>query len=129
MISMDTGQANAFALDNLQERGDMFVAPGEEVYEGKIVGENGRDNDMAVNPTQGEEADQHAGHAARDENILLKPPRQMTLEAALEYIEDDELVEVTPNADPPAQDAAQGKRPPPRRPQVGRVSLFISIGL
>ena len=98
------------ASNTLQERADLFVAPGDEVYEGMIVGENCRDNDMAVNPTK-EKKLTNMRASGSDENILLKPPRKMTLEAALEYIEDDELVEVTPTHDPPAQDAAHGKRP------------------
>jgi GTP-binding protein len=73
----------------------MFIAPGEDVYEGMIVGENSRLGDMVVNPTK-EKKLTNIRAAGRDENILLKPPRVMTLEAALEYIEDDELVEVTP---------------------------------
>ena len=77
-----------------------------------IVGENSRDNDLAVNPTK-EKKLTNMRASGSDENILLKPPRKMTLEAALEYIEDDELVEVTPNSHPPPQDAAHRKRPPP----------------
>ncbi len=73
----------------------MFIGPGEEVYEGMIVGENSRPGDMVVNPTK-EKKLTNIRAAGRDDNILLKPPRIMTLEAALEYIEDDELVEVTP---------------------------------
>ena len=73
----------------------MFVAPGDEVYEGMIVGENSRDDDMIVNPTK-EKKLTNIRAAGSDENILLKPPRRFSLEEALEYIEDDELVEVTP---------------------------------
>lgn len=96
-ISMVTGKANAFSLNTLQERADMFVTHNDEVYEGMIVGENARDNDLAVNPTK-EKKLTNMRASGSDENILLKPPRQMSLEAALEYIEDDELVEVTPNS-------------------------------
>src|SRR5690606_41481875 len=74
---------------------EMFVAPGQEVYEGMIVGENSRSGDMVVNPTR-EKKLTNMRASGSDENILLKPPRQISLEAALEYIEDDELVEVTP---------------------------------
>ena len=74
----------------------MFVAPGDEVYEGMIVGENSRDDDMAVNPTK-EKKLTNMRASGSDENILLKPPRIMSLETALEYIEEDELVEVTPS--------------------------------
>jgi GTP-binding protein len=95
MISMVSGRAVAYGLDNLQERAELFVAPGDEVYEGMVVGENSRDNDLPVNPTR-EKKLTNIRAAGSDDNILLKPPREITLEAALEYIEDDELVEVTP---------------------------------
>jgi GTP-binding protein len=95
-VSMVTGRAVAYALNTLQERAEMFVAPGDEVYEGMIVGENARADDMNVNPTK-EKKLTNVRAAGSDENIILKPPRRLSLEAALEYIEDDELVEVTPN--------------------------------
>jgi GTP-binding protein len=95
LVSMASGRAVAFALDGLQERAEMFVAPGDEIYVGMIVGENSREGDMVVNPTK-EKKLTNIRAAGRDENVLLKPPRIMTLEAALEYIEEDELVEVTP---------------------------------
>lgn len=95
MVSMSSGKAVAFALFGLQVRADMFVAPGDEVYEGMIVGENVRDNDLPVNPTK-EKKLTNMRASGSDENILLKPPRILSLEAALEYIEDDELVEITP---------------------------------
>ncbi|MFN9040624.1 MAG: translational GTPase TypA, partial [Planctomyces sp.] len=84
-----------FALWKLQERADLFVNPGDEVYEGMIVGENSRDNDMVVNPIR-EKKLTNMRTTGADEAIILRPPRQMTLEAALEYIEWDEYVEVTP---------------------------------
>jgi GTP-binding protein len=96
LVSMVSGRVNAFALNTLQERSDLFVAPAEEVYEGMIVGENARDNDLTVNPTR-EKKLTNMRASGTDDNILLKPPRKLELEAALEYIEDDELVEVTPN--------------------------------
>ncbi|MCA9177131.1 MAG: translational GTPase TypA, partial [Planctomycetales bacterium] len=95
MVSMVSGRAVAYGLDGLQERADMFVKPGDDVYEGMIVGENSRDNDLTVNPTK-EKKLTNMRASGNDANILLKPPRQFSLEAALEYIEDDELVEVTP---------------------------------
>lgn len=95
LMSMTSGRAVAYGLNGLQQRSDLFVAPGDEVYEGMIVGENSRDNDMAVNPTR-EKKLTNVRAAGSDENILLKPPRRFSLEAALEYIEEDELVEVTP---------------------------------
>ena len=97
MISMTAGTANAYAMNNLQERGVLFVEPGDPVYEGQVVGENARDNDMVVNPTTAKKLT-NMRTTASDENIILKPARKMTLEQALEYIEDDELVEVTPAA-------------------------------
>lgn len=96
LVSMVAGKVVAFALDTLQERADMFVVPGDEVYEGMIVGENSRAEDMPVNPTKEKKlTNMRAAHA--DENIILRPARIMTLETALEYIEEDELVEVTPS--------------------------------
>jgi GTP-binding protein len=95
LVSMVPGRVNAYALDTLQERSELFVAPGDEVYEGMIVGENSRGDDMAVNPTK-EKKLTNIRAAGTDKNILLKPPRIMSLETALEYIEEDELVEVTP---------------------------------
>ncbi|MFO0886548.1 MAG: translational GTPase TypA, partial [Pirellulales bacterium] len=94
-ISMVTGRANAYSLNTLQDRADMFITHNDEVYEGMIVGENSREHDLAVNPTK-EKKLTNMRATGSDENILLKPPRKMDLEAALEYIEDDELVEVTP---------------------------------
>ncbi len=95
LVSMVSGRAVGYALNALQERSELFVAPGDEVYEGMIVGENARDNDLAVNPSK-EKKLTNIRAAGSDENIYLRPPRQFSLEAALEYIEDDELVEVTP---------------------------------
>ena len=92
---MAHGKAVGFALDGLQQRAELFVAPGEDVYEGMIVGENSRDNDLSVNPTK-EKKLTNIRAAGSDDNILLKPPRRLSLEAALEYIEEDELVEITP---------------------------------
>src|SRR5205823_14719593 len=87
----------AFALANLQERSTLFVAPGDAVYEGMIVGENSRPGDMDVNPTR-EKKLTNMRSKSSDENIQLEPPRELTLEAALEYIEDDELIEITPKS-------------------------------
>jgi GTP-binding protein len=95
MVSMTGGKVNAYALNNLQDRGVMFVEPGEEVYEGQVVAENARDNDMVVNPTTAKKLT-NMRTTSSDENIILKPARKMTLEQALEYIEEDELVEATP---------------------------------
>jgi GTP-binding protein len=96
LVSMVPGKAVAFGLDGLQERADLFIAPGDEVYEGMICGENARSEDMIVNPTK-EKKLTNMRASGSDRNILLKPPRRMSLEEALEYIEEDELVEVTPD--------------------------------
>ncbi|NBV46109.1 MAG: translational GTPase TypA [Planctomycetia bacterium] len=95
LVSMVPGRAVAFGLDGLQERADLFIEPGDEVYEGMVVGENARSEDMIVNPTK-EKKLTNMRATGSDRNILLKPPRRMSLEEALEYIEEDELVEVTP---------------------------------
>ncbi len=97
LISMEGGTVVAFALANLAERGTLFVAPGTPVYEGMIVGESSRPGDMDVNPTK-EKKLTNMRSKASDENVQLEPPRELTLEGALEYIEDDELIEVTPQA-------------------------------
>ncbi len=97
MVSTETGKTTAYALDNLQERGILFVGAAEAVYEGQIVGEHCRDNDLPVNACR-EKKLTNVRSATAEKSILLKPPRQLTLELALEYIEDDELVEVTPRA-------------------------------
>jgi GTP-binding protein len=97
LVSMVNGRAVAYGLDGLQERSELFVSPGDEIYEGMIVGENSRAGDMMVNPSK-EKKLTNIRAAGSDENILLKPARRMSLEAALEYIEDDELVEITPGA-------------------------------
>jgi GTP-binding protein len=97
MVADREGVAVGFALFNLQERGTMFVKPGDPVYEGMVVGENARAGDMDVNPSK-EKKLTNMRTTASDEMIMLEPPRQVTLELALEYIEDDELIEVTPSS-------------------------------
>jgi GTP-binding protein len=97
LVSMEAGTIVAFALANLQERSTLFVSPGDTVYEGMIVGENARPGDMDVNPTK-EKKLTNMRSKSSDENVQLEPPRELTLEGALEYIEDDELIEVTPGA-------------------------------
>jgi GTP-binding protein len=97
MVSTETGRTTAYALDNLQERGILFVGAGEQAYEGQIVAEHCRDNDLPVNACR-EKKLTNMRASGSDKSIILKPPRQLTLELALEYIEDDELVEVTPKA-------------------------------
>ena len=97
LVSMEAGVIVAFALANLAERATLFVAPGDAVYEGMLVGENSRPGDMDVNPTR-EKKLTNMRSKSSDENIQLEPPRELTLEGALEYIEEDELIEVTPQA-------------------------------
>ncbi|HRY15108.1 MAG TPA: GTP-binding protein TypA [Candidatus Competibacteraceae bacterium] len=97
LIANATGKALAYALFNLQERGRMMVGPGDEVYEGMIVGIHSRDNDLVVNPLKAKQLT-NIRAAGSDENILLTPPVRMSLEQALEFIDDDELVEVTPKS-------------------------------
>jgi GTP-binding protein len=96
LISNGVGSSVAYALFNLQERGRMFVAPGEEMYEGMIIGIHTRDNDLVVNAMKGKQLTNMRASGS-DEAVILTPPIQLTLERALEFIEDDELVEVTPN--------------------------------
>ena len=95
LVADKPGETTSYALYDLQERGEMFVGPGVEVYEGMIIGENARPDDMNVNPTKEKKKTNIRTHAA-DEALRLVPPRQMSLEGALEFIADDELVEVTP---------------------------------
>ena len=95
MISMTTGKAVAYALGTLQERGTLFVAPGDECYEGMIVGERSREGDMVVNVERSKNLGNQRSSTA-DIAVQLTPPRTFTLEEALEYIMDDELVEITP---------------------------------
>jgi GTP-binding protein len=97
LVADRQGVAVAFALFNLQERGTLFVQPGDAVYEGMIIGEYSRPGDLDVNATK-EKKLTNMRTTASDEMILLEPPRQITLELALEYIEDDELIEVTPSS-------------------------------
>ncbi len=95
LVADREGQVVAFALGGLQERAQMFVKPGDEVYEGLVAGENSRPGDMDVNVTK-EKKLTNMRTTASDDNVILEPPRQITLEYALEYIEEDELIEITP---------------------------------
>ena len=97
LISMDAGKALAYSLDNLQERGRLMIGHGDEVYEGLIIGIHSRDNDLVVNPLKGKKLTNMRA-SGTDENVVLTPPIRMTLEQALEFIDDDELVEVTPKS-------------------------------
>ena len=97
IVSDRQGTATGFALDNLQKRGELFISPGVDVYEGMIVGESNKPEEMQVNPAKAKQLTNIRTHAA-DEAIKLKPPRNLTLELAIEWISDDELVEITPQA-------------------------------
>jgi len=97
LISMDNGTTNAYALFNLQDRGKLFIGPGEEVYEGQIVGLHSRDNDLVVNPLKTKKLT-NVRAAGKDDALLLTPPVRMSLEQALEFLADDELLEVTPGS-------------------------------
>ena len=95
IISMETGVATAYALDSLYDRGQFFVSPGDDIYEGQIVGEHCKENDIAVNITKQKQLTNFRA-VGKDDAARVRPPRIMGLETALEYIQDDELVEVTP---------------------------------
>jgi len=97
LVAMATGKALAYALFNLQERGQLFIGHATEVYEGMLVGIHSRSNDLAVNPLKGKQLT-NIRAAGTDENIVLTTPIQTTLEYGLEFINDDELVEVTPKS-------------------------------
>jgi len=96
LISMENGEAVAYALWNLEERGRMFIGPQEKVYQGMIIGEHSRENDLEVNPLKGKKLT-NVRASGTDEAVRLTPHIQMSLEQAIAYIDDDELVEVTPN--------------------------------
>jgi GTP-binding protein len=98
LISMEQGEAVAYALNMLEERGILFISPGEKLYEGMIIGENAKPQDLEVNPLKSKQLTNFRASGPKDESIRLTPPRRMTLEQAIAYIEDDELVEVTPKA-------------------------------
>lgn len=95
LVSMENGKATAYALGALEDRGIMFVEPGTDIYEGMIVGEHSHEDDLAVNPVKGKNLT-NTRSAGKDHTVVLKRPRQMSLEYCLDYINSDELVEVTP---------------------------------
>ena len=96
LVSMENGNATAYSIGNLEDRGIMFIEPGEEVYEGMVVGECNRENDLAVNVVKGKQLT-NTRAAGSDHTVVLKRPRPISLEYALDYINSDELIEVTPN--------------------------------
>ena len=97
LVSLDTGEATAYQLENLQERGTLFISPLDPVYAGMIVGENSRPGDMPCNPTKKKQQTNHRS-ATKEMTTKLDVPRRMPLEKAMEWIENDELVEVTPQS-------------------------------
>ena len=97
LVVKDAATTIAFALFNLQERGRLFLGPGIDVYMGQIIGEHARDNDLIVNPARGKKLTNMRA-AGSDENVVLTPPQKFSLEDCLAWINDDELVEITPKA-------------------------------
>ena len=97
LIAQDFGTSNSYALFNLQERAELFVGRNVEVYPGMVVGMNSRNNDLVVNPCKAKKLTNIRTHS-HDEKLVLTPPRELSLEAALEFINADELVEVTPSS-------------------------------
>lgn len=95
IISLETAKTNSFALSNIQQRAKLFLGPGIDIYEGQILGENSREEDMVVNPAKGKKLT-NVRASGTDDNIVLTPPTKMSLEQSISYINDDELVEVTP---------------------------------
>ncbi|MCL6637688.1 MAG: translational GTPase TypA, partial [Alicyclobacillus sp.] len=97
LVASETGTATAYAIQNLEDRGVMFITPGTEVYEGMIVGEHNRENDLTVNVVKSKHVS-NVRSSTKEETVRLKAPRLLTLEQAVTYIEDDELCEITPRA-------------------------------
>jgi GTP-binding protein len=97
LVSQEDGEAVAYALWNLEDRGRMFVSPGDKLYEGMVIGIHSRDNDLVVNPIKGKKLT-NVRASGTDEAVRLTPPIQLTLESAVEFIDDDELVEITPKS-------------------------------
>jgi GTP-binding protein len=98
LISNGSGEANSYALGPLEERGILFVGHGEALYEGMIVGENAKPDDLEVNPMKAKQLTNFRASGGKDDAIRLTPPKKMTLEQAIAYIDDDEMVEVTPKS-------------------------------
>ncbi len=97
LISQENGEAVAYALWKLEDRGRMFVSPGDKLYEGMIIGIHSRDNDLVVNPVKGKQLT-NVRASGTDEAVRLTTPIKMTLESAVDFIDDDELVEITPKS-------------------------------
>ena len=96
LISMENGKAVAYALNMIEERGILFISPGDDLYEGMVIGENAKTQDLEVNPLKSKQLTNFRASGPKDESIRLTPPKRMSLEQAIAYIQDDELVEVTP---------------------------------
>ncbi|HZD25741.1 MAG TPA: translational GTPase TypA, partial [Alphaproteobacteria bacterium] len=96
LVSTESGAAVPYALWNLEDRGVLFIEPGEQVYPGMVIGENARSGDLEVNPLKSKQLT-NIRAAGKDEAVRLSPPRRMSLEDAIAYIDDDEVVEVTPH--------------------------------
>ncbi|MEM7213331.1 MAG: hypothetical protein AAF479_15835, partial [Pseudomonadota bacterium] len=97
LISMEAGDSVAYALFNLEDRGKMFIGAGEKVYQGMVIGEHSRDNDLEVNPLKGKKLT-NVRASGKDDAVVLTTPVRLSLEEAIAYINDDELVEVTPRS-------------------------------
>ena len=97
LVSLETGLSVAYAMDKLQDRGRFFIDPGEEIYAGQVVGEHTRSNDLAINICKTKKLTNMRASGS-DDKVMLPPPIKFTLEEALEYIQEDELVEVTPKS-------------------------------
>ena len=95
---MEQGEAVPYALNALEERGVLFISPGEDLYEGMVIGENAKPQDLEVNPLKSKQLTNFRASGGKDDAIRLTPPKRMTLEQAIAYIQDDELVEVTPQS-------------------------------
>jgi GTP-binding protein len=93
---MEQGEAVAYALNALEDRGVLFISPGDKLYEGMVIGENAKPQDLEVNPLKSNQLTNFRASGPKDESSRLTPPRKMSLEQAIAYIQDDELVEVTP---------------------------------
>ena len=97
LISKETCKSIAYALDNLQDRGRLFIGPGVDIYEGQIIGENSREEDMVVNPSKSKKLTNMRASGS-DDSVILTPPLKMSLEQYLSFIDDSELVECTPKS-------------------------------
>ena len=96
LVATETGQATPYAIEHVEERGIMFILPGDQIYEGMVIGENKYDMDLAVNVCLKKELT-NMRSSNKDNTVVLKTPRKMSLEACLDYIDSDELVEITPS--------------------------------